>query len=56
MTGHKPSLYWQVTWRFISPVIVLVILVFYLVTLAQEKLTYLVWDPNYVSTSVETKL
>uniref|UniRef100_A0A8C9XBB3 Transporter n=1 Tax=Sander lucioperca TaxID=283035 RepID=A0A8C9XBB3_SANLU len=46
MVGHKPSIFWQVTWRFISPLIVLVILVFYLVTQVQEELTYLVWDPN----------
>ncbi|XP_061615836.1 sodium-dependent neutral amino acid transporter B(0)AT1-like isoform X1 [Phyllopteryx taeniolatus] len=45
MTGCKPSIFWQATWRFISPLIVLVILIFYLVTQAQEKLTYLVWDP-----------
>uniref|UniRef100_A0A3B4TAF6 Transporter n=1 Tax=Seriola dumerili TaxID=41447 RepID=A0A3B4TAF6_SERDU len=46
MVGRKPSIFWQVSWRFISPLIVLVILVFYLVTQAQEELTYLVWDPN----------
>ncbi|XP_068567036.1 sodium-dependent neutral amino acid transporter B(0)AT1-like [Cebidichthys violaceus] len=46
MVGHKPSIFWQVTWRFISPLIVLVILVFYLVTQVQKELTYLVWDPN----------
>ncbi|XP_068431320.1 sodium-dependent neutral amino acid transporter B(0)AT1-like [Clinocottus analis] len=46
MVGHKPSIFWQVTLRFISPLIVLVILVFYLVTQVQEELTYLVWDPN----------
>ncbi|XP_070778227.1 sodium-dependent neutral amino acid transporter B(0)AT1-like [Enoplosus armatus] len=46
MVGRKPSIFWQVSWRFISPLIVLVILVFYLVTQAQGELTYLVWDPN----------
>ncbi|XP_044191369.1 sodium-dependent neutral amino acid transporter B(0)AT1-like [Thunnus albacares] len=46
MTGRKPSIFWQCTWRLISPLIVLVILVFYLVTQVQEELTYLVWDPN----------
>ncbi|XP_053189971.1 sodium-dependent neutral amino acid transporter B(0)AT1-like [Scomber japonicus] len=46
MTGRKPNIFWQLTWRFISPLIVLVILVFYLVTTVQEELTYLVWDPN----------
>ncbi len=50
MIGKKPGIFWQVTWRFISPVIVLIILVFYLVTQTQEELTYLVWDPNSVST------
>jgi len=49
MIGHKPSIFWQVSWRFISPLIILVILVFYLVTQAQKELTYLVWDPNSVS-------
>uniref|UniRef100_A0A4W6FRB0 Transporter n=1 Tax=Lates calcarifer TaxID=8187 RepID=A0A4W6FRB0_LATCA len=48
MIGHKPSIFWQISWRFISPLIILVILVFYLVTQAQEELTYLVWDPNSV--------
>lgn len=48
MVGRKPSIFWQITWRFISPLIVLVILVFYLVTQAQQKLTYLVWDPDSV--------
>ncbi|XP_049458258.1 sodium-dependent neutral amino acid transporter B(0)AT1-like isoform X1 [Epinephelus fuscoguttatus] len=46
MVGHKPSILWQISWRFISPLIVLVILVFYLVTQVQEELTYLVWDPT----------
>uniref|UniRef100_A0A3Q3X9S1 Transporter n=1 Tax=Mola mola TaxID=94237 RepID=A0A3Q3X9S1_MOLML len=46
MVGRRPSIFWQVSWRFISPLIVLVILVFYLVTQAQKTLTYLVWDPN----------
>ncbi|XP_074469651.1 sodium-dependent neutral amino acid transporter B(0)AT1-like isoform X1 [Sebastes fasciatus] len=46
MVGHKPNIFWQVSWRFTSPLIVLVILVFYLVTQVQEELTYLVWDPD----------
>ncbi|XP_061737486.1 sodium-dependent neutral amino acid transporter B(0)AT1-like [Nerophis ophidion] len=56
MTGHKPGIFWQVTWRFISPLIVFLILVFYLVTQSQEKLTYLIWDPQsegFPSLSVE---
>ncbi|XP_034090933.1 sodium-dependent neutral amino acid transporter B(0)AT1-like [Gymnodraco acuticeps] len=46
MVGYKPSIFWQISWRFTSPLIVLVILVFYLVTQVQEALTYSVWDPD----------
>ncbi|XP_060916434.1 sodium-dependent neutral amino acid transporter B(0)AT1-like [Labrus mixtus] len=46
MIGYKPSIFWQVSWRFTSPLVVLVILVFYLITQSQEELTYLVWDPK----------
>lgn len=52
MVGKKPCIFWQISWMFISPVIVLVILIFYLVTQAQKELTYLVWDPNSVSTQM----
>ncbi|XP_034560913.1 sodium-dependent neutral amino acid transporter B(0)AT1-like [Notolabrus celidotus] len=46
MIGYKPSIYWRISWRFITPLIILAILVFYLVTLGQDELTYLVWDPE----------
>ncbi|KAM6974335.1 sodium-dependent neutral amino acid transporter B(0)AT1-like [Tautogolabrus adspersus] len=46
MIGYKPSIFWQISWRFTSPLVILAILVFYLVTLGQQELTYLVWDPN----------
>ncbi|XP_041665222.1 sodium-dependent neutral amino acid transporter B(0)AT1-like [Cheilinus undulatus] len=48
MIGYKPSIFWQVSWRLISPLVVVVILVFYLVTQGQEELTYLVWDPEHI--------
>uniref|UniRef100_UPI0037E9B855 sodium-dependent neutral amino acid transporter B(0)AT1-like n=1 Tax=Semicossyphus pulcher TaxID=241346 RepID=UPI0037E9B855 len=46
MIGYKPNIFWQVSWRITSPLIILFILIFYLVTLGQKELTYLVWDPN----------
>uniref|UniRef100_A0A672YKM1 Transporter n=1 Tax=Sphaeramia orbicularis TaxID=375764 RepID=A0A672YKM1_9TELE len=46
MIGHKPNIFWQASWRIISPLIILIILVFYLVTQTQQQLTYLVWDPD----------
>ncbi|XP_030202859.1 sodium-dependent neutral amino acid transporter B(0)AT1 [Gadus morhua] len=44
MIGHKPNLFWQITWRYISPLIMAFIFVFYLVTQVTKNLTYLVWD------------
>ncbi|XP_051526707.1 sodium-dependent neutral amino acid transporter B(0)AT1-like [Myxocyprinus asiaticus] len=47
MIGHKPNIFWQATWRLISPLIVLVIFLFYLVTTVSKSLTYIAWDPEY---------
>uniref|UniRef100_A0A8C4E9T7 Transporter n=1 Tax=Dicentrarchus labrax TaxID=13489 RepID=A0A8C4E9T7_DICLA len=46
MIGHKPNFFWQATWRVISPLIMFVILVFYVVTKVSEKLLYKAWDPE----------
>nr|XP_055023033.1 solute carrier family 6 member 19a, tandem duplicate 1 isoform X1 [Misgurnus anguillicaudatus] len=48
MVGHKPNLFWQITWRFLSPVIILVILIFYFFTIVRKQLTYNVWDPHWI--------
>ncbi|XP_015282828.1 PREDICTED: sodium-dependent neutral amino acid transporter B(0)AT1 [Gekko japonicus] len=47
MIGHKPNIFWQATWRVISPLIMLVIFFFYFVVKVNEKLEYIVWDPTY---------
>ncbi|XP_020498803.1 sodium-dependent neutral amino acid transporter B(0)AT1 [Labrus bergylta] len=49
MIGHKPNIFWQATWRVISPLIVLVIFVFYLVTQVNAELTYITWNPSSVN-------
>ncbi|KAM6899807.1 sodium-dependent neutral amino acid transporter B(0)AT1-like [Xenentodon cancila] len=46
MIGHKPNIFWQVTWRVVSPLIMIFILIFYLVTQVTKIPTYLVWDPE----------
>ncbi|KAI9531892.1 hypothetical protein NQZ68_037126 [Dissostichus eleginoides] len=46
MIGHKPNIFWQAAWRMVSPLIVLVIFVFYFVTKVDSELTYLTWNPN----------
>ncbi|XP_046873160.1 solute carrier family 6 member 19b [Hypomesus transpacificus] len=46
MIGHKPNLFWQITWRVVSPLIMFVIFIFYFVTKVSEKLLYKTWDPE----------
>lgn len=48
MIGHKPNIFWQATWRFISPLIMLFIFLFYLVTTVSKELFYIAWDPESV--------
>ncbi|XP_051871693.1 solute carrier family 6 member 19a, tandem duplicate 1 [Pristis pectinata] len=47
MIGHKPNIFWQLTWRYISPLIMLVIFIFYFVIKVTTNLTYITWDPSY---------
>lgn len=49
MIGHKPNIFWQVAWRVASPLLMLVIFLFFLVVKVNEELVYSVWDPAYVS-------
>uniref|UniRef100_A0A2K5DVX2 Solute carrier family 6 member 19 n=1 Tax=Aotus nancymaae TaxID=37293 RepID=A0A2K5DVX2_AOTNA len=47
MIGHKPNIFWQVTWRVVSPLLMLVIFFFFFVVKVNEELTYSIWDPGY---------
>ncbi|XP_037385280.1 inactive sodium-dependent neutral amino acid transporter B(0)AT3 [Talpa occidentalis] len=47
MTGRKPGLYWQLTWKAISPLLLLTILVAYVVLLARTPPGYSAWNPQY---------
>ncbi|CAH2283389.1 sodium-dependent neutral amino acid transporter B(0)AT1 [Pelobates cultripes] len=47
MIGHKPNIFWQATWRVISPLIMIVIFFFYFVVKVNQELSYIIWDPNY---------
>ncbi|XP_068210842.1 sodium-dependent neutral amino acid transporter B(0)AT3-like [Palaemon carinicauda] len=46
MCGSRPSLYWLVCWKVVSPVLMVTILVSYFVKMAVEGSFYLAWDPN----------
>uniref|UniRef100_A0A8D0H5K7 Solute carrier family 6 member 19 n=1 Tax=Sphenodon punctatus TaxID=8508 RepID=A0A8D0H5K7_SPHPU len=47
MIGHKPNIFWQATWRVISPLTMLIIFCFYFVVKVNEELFYSAWNPNY---------
>eukprot|EP00069_Balaena_mysticetus_P006487 bmy_05113T0 len=47
MIGHKPNIFWQVTWRVVSPLIMLTIFLFFFVIKVNEELIYSVWNPAY---------
>ncbi|XP_030745161.1 sodium- and chloride-dependent transporter XTRP3 isoform X2 [Sitophilus oryzae] len=44
MTGYKPGLYWQVTWRFLAPSIMIVILVSSIVSMVIQHPEYSAWS------------
>ncbi|XP_048505835.1 sodium- and chloride-dependent transporter XTRP3 isoform X2 [Athalia rosae] len=44
MTGYRPGLYWQLTWRFLAPLIMVVILCSSIVCMFVEKPVYSAWD------------
>ncbi|XP_049717004.1 sodium-dependent neutral amino acid transporter B(0)AT1 [Elephas maximus indicus] len=46
MIGHKPNIFWQVTWRVVSPLLMLIIFLFFFVVKVNEELIYSVWNPD----------
>lgn len=47
MTGSRPNIYWKACWMVISPVLLLVVLVAYVIVQAQTYPVYPSWDPAY---------
>uniref|UniRef100_A0A671RMB3 Sodium-dependent neutral amino acid transporter B(0)AT3-like n=1 Tax=Sinocyclocheilus anshuiensis TaxID=1608454 RepID=A0A671RMB3_9TELE len=47
MTGRRPNLFWRVCWMGISPIMLLVVLVAYVVVQVQKHPTYPTWNPEY---------
>ncbi|ELK08171.1 Sodium-dependent neutral amino acid transporter B(0)AT3 [Pteropus alecto] len=47
MTGRRPGLYWRVTWKVISPLMLLTVLVVYIALLVRAPPSYRTWDPQY---------
>ncbi|XP_076239901.1 sodium- and chloride-dependent transporter XTRP3 [Calliopsis andreniformis] len=46
MTGYRPGMYWQVTWRYLAPVIMVCILVSSIASMFIKKPQYSAWDAS----------
>ena len=49
MIDVRPGWYWKITWRFVSPIILLVIFVASLVNMGMKPMTYSLWRSNEVT-------
>ncbi|XP_060820671.1 sodium- and chloride-dependent transporter XTRP3 isoform X2 [Bombus pascuorum] len=46
MTGYRPGIYWQFTWRFLAPIIMVCILLSSIASMFIKKPTYSAWDAS----------
>ncbi|XP_071864976.1 sodium- and chloride-dependent transporter XTRP3 isoform X2 [Bombus fervidus] len=46
MTGYRPGIYWQFTWRFLAPIIMVCILLTSIASMFIKKPTYSAWDAS----------
>ncbi|XP_044263395.1 sodium-dependent neutral amino acid transporter B(0)AT3 isoform X1 [Tribolium madens] len=53
MTGIKPGVYWQLTWRFLAPIIMTAILIASIADMVKKHPSYEVWIPD-LGKAVET--
>jgi type IV secretory pathway TrbF-like protein len=53
MTGIRPGLYWQLTWRYIGPVIMVAILISSVTSMVIKHPTYAAWD-LHIGKAVQT--
>ncbi|XP_029658938.1 sodium- and chloride-dependent transporter XTRP3 [Formica exsecta] len=44
MTGYRPGIYWQVTWRFLAPIIMVCILISSIASMFIKKPQYSAWN------------
>ena len=49
MTGYRPGLYWQITWRFLGPLLMGVILVSSITFMIIKTPEYQAWKADEVS-------
>ncbi|NWQ66674.1 S6A18 protein, partial [Neopipo cinnamomea] len=47
MTGRKLNVYWQITWRFISPLLLLIVFMAFVTLQMLKPPSYTAWNPKY---------
>ncbi|XP_007887826.1 sodium-dependent neutral amino acid transporter B(0)AT3 isoform X1 [Callorhinchus milii] len=47
MTGRRLNLYWRLTWKYISPLTMVLVFMAFLIKQVQVALSYEAWNPNY---------
>uniref|UniRef100_A0A8D2QTE2 Solute carrier family 6 member 18 n=1 Tax=Zosterops lateralis melanops TaxID=1220523 RepID=A0A8D2QTE2_ZOSLA len=47
MTGRKLNLYWHIAWRFISPLLLLIVFMAFVTLQLQKTPSYTAWNPKY---------
>lgn len=53
MTGYRPGMYWQMTWRYIGPAMMSVLLIASVYSMLTKSPEYAAWDKNAVRNSLE---
>ena len=53
MTGVRPGWYWQIMWRFVSPVLMVVVIGSSIYFMFTNKPTYAAWDGEKVENIIK---
>lgn len=56
MTGYKPGPYWQITWQFLAPIIMIGILVFSIISMFLKKPQYSAWNATSVKLYIKINI
>lgn len=56
MTGQRPNYYWLIMWKYVSPIVIIIIFFASLIKSMMSAATYEAWIPSIVSETVTTFL
>lgn len=56
MTGYRPGLYWQMTWRYIGPAMMSVLLVASVISMLRTSPEYGAWNADLVTRKINIEI